>query len=310
VTGTGASPARVSVVVPVLDPGPDLRTALASLVAQTVTDWEAIVVDDGSTEDLGWVDHVDPRIRRVRQQRAGVSRARNAGVATARAVWVAFLDHDDAWAPEKLGRQLAELERTGADVCHSAFTWVHRDCDGESARDRRYPHPLGYQDMLVGDHVCTSSVLLRRATFLESGGFDDGLRKAEDLELWLRLLRAGARFAVVDEPLVTYVSHAAGASSDYEGTYRARRSVLRDHLRSARADRDAELVRAARAGLRRGRELAGAQALDQARASSGSARLRHVARAVAHDPRFATRSLRRALHDRVAGTRVRRPAPS
>ncbi|WP_159798804.1 glycosyltransferase family 2 protein, partial [Puerhibacterium puerhi] len=233
-TGRHAAP-RVSVVLPVLDPGPPLRDALGSVVAQTVTDWEAIVVDDGSAEDLSWVEAVDPRVRLQRMEHAGVSAARNAGARAAAGAWVAFLDHDDLWAPTKLERQLQGLARTGAELSHTAFTWEHVADDGTaSAWVRSYPARLTYEAMLVGDHVCTSSVVVDRRLLLDVGGFDARLRRAEDLDLWLRLLRDRTVFDVVDDPLVTYRTHSRGASADYEDTFVRRRDVLRRHLAAAR----------------------------------------------------------------------------
>jgi glycosyltransferase involved in cell wall biosynthesis len=298
-TGRHAAP-RVSVVLPVLDPGPALRDALGSVVAQSIGDWEALVVDDGSAEDLAWVEAVDPRVRLLRKEHAGVSAARNAGARAATGTWVAFLDHDDRWAPAKLERQLQGLARTGAGLSHTAFTWEQEADDGTvSAWVRSYPTRLTYEAMLVGDHVCTSSVVVDRRLLLDVGGFDARLRRAEDLDLWLRLLRDGTVFDVVDDPLVTYRTHPRGASADYEDTFVRRRAVLRRHLEAARRAGDRRVAAAARAGLRRGRELAGAQAFDAARAASGGERLRHLARALAHDPRGAAAGTAPAVRARL-----------
>ncbi len=114
---------RFAVVVPARDPGPALRRALTSVLAQSEPDWEAVVVDDGSTEDLGWCADLDPRIRLVRQPNRGVSAARGAGVARTTAPWVAFLDADDHWEAGKLARvaeEVAAAERPPV-LAHSAF---------------------------------------------------------------------------------------------------------------------------------------------------------------------------------------------
>ncbi|HEY0118695.1 MAG TPA: glycosyltransferase family A protein [Cellulomonas sp.] len=283
----------VSVVVPALDPGPALGDALACLVAQTVGDWEAIVVDDGSSEDLGWVAHVDPRVTLVSLEHVGVSGARNVGVERAQGRWVAFLDHDDTWRPAKLERQLAVLAgRPEVDLCHTAFTWVIEAPEGDRrVLDRRYAADLTYQALLRGEMVCTSTAVLRKDAFLAAGGFAPQLRHAEDLDLWLRMLASGSRFAVLDEPLAVYTSRESGASGDYEDTYRARRALLLRHLRLARRAGDDGAVAAARAGLRRGRELASAQAFDAGRRSRGAARVLHVKRALVRDPGFVVSSL-------------------
>ena len=294
--GEQGGQARVAVVVPVLDPGPDLRAALASVLAQTTAAWELVVVDDGSSEDLAWVAGLDPRVRLIRAAHAGVSAARNRGVAATSASWVAFLDHDDTWAPDKLERQLAALDgHPSAVLCHTAFEWVVTDASGSAEHVRRYPEPLTYHGLLRGDHVCTSSVLVERGAFLAAGGFCEDLAHAEDLALWLRLLHDGGPSCVVDEPLVRYTSHPGGASSDYARTARARAALVREHERAARASGDAAGVRAARDGLARGRELAAHQAFDAARASRGVAVAAHLARSAAQDPRVVWQAARRRI---------------
>lgn len=281
---------QVAVVVPVFEPGPSLRDALTSVIAQTFENWELVVVDDGSVQDVEWAAAMDARISVVRATHAGVSSARNRGVEETSAPWIAFLDDDDTWSAEKLQRQLAATTTVPCDsvFCHTAFEWVHVVDGGgpPKAQIRRYPVPLTYSALLRGDHVCTSSVMLERSTFRRIGGFRSDLSHAEDLDLWLRLLRSGVRSSVVDEPLVRYTTHPSGASNDYEQTYRARSTLLREHLRRARADGDREIAHAARHGLTRGRELAAYQAFDAARASRTRAQaLAHLTRSLTRDPR-------------------------
>jgi len=291
----------VTVVIPVLDPPrEDLEAAVRSLIGQTAADWAALVVDDGSDVDLSWVDVIDDRVRLVKRSHEGVSAARNAGVAAATTRWVAFLDHDDIWAPTKLARQIESLERSGAALSHTAFEWeqLRLTVDGSldvSSMSRRYPGPVTYLDLLRGDHICTSSVVMSREAFDAVGGFDVSMSRAEDLDLWLRLLKTQSVFDVVDEPLVTYRTHDRSASSDYQDTYLRRREVLRRHLRSGRRAHDSAVIAAARAGLRRGRELAGAQAFDVARATRGSKITVHLTRALRHNPGLVASSLRQRL---------------
>jgi glycosyltransferase involved in cell wall biosynthesis len=300
-----AAEVLVSVVIPAYEPGPDLRTAVRSVLAQSEADLEVLVVDDGSVRDVTWVAGLDPRVRVVRQPHAGVSTARNTGTARARGEWVAFLDDDDVWEPDKLRLQLEQLTATGADLGHTAFVWTTDDAGGgTSSFERRYPRDLTYRRMLAGDHVCTSSVVVRRSVLVDAGGFAPGLDRAEDLDLWLRLLRSGARFAALDVPLLVYRTHAGGASADYDSTYRQRRRVLVEHLRAARRGHDTETVAAARRGLRRGRELSAAQAFDAARATAGAARARHLLRATTRHPRFVVESWRQARASRREARRL------
>lgn len=294
----------VSVVVPVLNPGQDLRAALDSVLAQTMPDWELVVVDDGSLEDLSWVAEVDHRVRLLRAGHQGVSAARNRGVAATTAPYVAFLDHDDIWDPAKLELQLAATASAHLQppFCHTAFEWVVEHPEGSTSHLRRYPTPLTYHQLLRGDHVCTSSVLVPRIALVAAGGFREDLAHAEDLDLWLRLLRDGGPACVVDVPLVRYVTHPGGASANYGRTARARAALVRKHSRQARAAGDAGGVRAARAGLARGRELAAHQAFDAARAARGVTVVAHLVRSATHDPRVVWRAVRQRM---TAGGRPR-----
>ncbi|MGC5166872.1 glycosyltransferase family 2 protein [Luteimicrobium sp. DT211] len=291
----------MTVIIPVLDPPrEELERAMRSLIGQTAGDWAAFVVDDGSDVDLKWIDDVDERVRLVKRGHEGVSAARNAGVTVATTRWIAFLDHDDIWAPTKLSRQIDSLERSGAALSHTAFEWEQLRPRGDGSLDvssmpRRYPGPVTYLDLLRGDHICTSSVVMSRDAFHAVGGFDVSMSHAEDLDLWLRLLQSHAVFDVVDEPLVTYRTHDRGASSDYQDTYLRRRELLRRHLRSGRRAHDPEVIAAARAGLRRGREIAGAQAFDVARATRGTRITVHLTRALWRNPRLIASSLRHRL---------------
>lgn len=280
-----AAAPRVAVVMPVLDPGPALREALESVRVQSTGRWELLVVDDGSRVDLSWVAALDPRIRLVCQAHAGVSAARNLGIAEATAEWVAFLDHDDVWAPDKLERQLTALEDSGADLSHTAFRWEFvRAGEAPAFQEARYGRVVTYEALLQGETVCTSSVLVRRSALLDAGGFDPSLARAEDLDLWLRLLRRGARFDVLDAVLVTYRVRPSGASADYADTWRRRRDIVRQHGAAARATGDRVLAAAARRGLRRGNELAASQAVDGARAATGWRRAAHLGRALRYHP--------------------------
>lgn len=196
---------EVSVIIPTRDRSGPLSLALRSVLGQREVDLEAIVVDDasadGTRELLEGIE--DPRVRAARNEApAGVSAARNRGIEMARGAWVAFLDDDDLWAPEKLRRQLDAAAATGR-------RWVY---GGEVTVDERLrvvdgappPPPeevvaaLGRHDAVPGG---TSSVLVAADLLRRVGGFDPVLTTSEDWDLWIRLTRAGPP-ACVPEPLV------------------------------------------------------------------------------------------------------------
>lgn len=111
----------VSVVIPAHDPGVFLAEALRSVVSQDYPTWECVVVDDGSAEDLSWVDLLDDRIRLIRRVNRGPAAARNAGIAVTSGTYAAFLDSDDVWSADKLSRQVAAMQSDPeAVLCHTA----------------------------------------------------------------------------------------------------------------------------------------------------------------------------------------------
>lgn len=196
----------VSVVVPAYNPGAYLREAIESLEQQTYSRWECIVVDDGSTEDLKWVDSIDLRVRRVRQRNRGLPAARNTGIENANGSYVAFLDADDIWMPRKLQVQL-DILRAGASFTATNFYRFSSD----SRMDGWPPDAADFQHLIRGNSICVSSVIVERDLLRAAGGFDERLRSAEDWDLWLRLIRVG-RLVGTEEVLTGYRVHAGQMS--------------------------------------------------------------------------------------------------
>ena len=140
--------------------------SLESVLVQSMADLEVVVVDDGSREPQGWVTDLDPRIIYVRQHNRGVSIARNVGVATARSEWVAFLDQDDEWLPDKLAMQLDLVSaQPRAAFCCTGFDWVR--VDGAVHSD---PGPLTYRGLLSTQTALLSSALIAREDYEAVGG--------------------------------------------------------------------------------------------------------------------------------------------
>ncbi|MEE4317488.1 MAG: glycosyltransferase family 2 protein [Erythrobacter sp.] len=227
----------VSIVVPTYNRAATLERALGSISAQTYGDHETIVIDDGSTDDTPALLqrlNAQPALRCVRVAHGGAAAARNQGIALARGRFVAFLDSDDAWTPDKLERQLETQSQSGADVVHCDM--LRRLTDGR-ARLMATPviergrvlrnRQLDYQTKGLGiQSVLVEARLLRRV-----GGFDTSLPALEDLDLLLRLAEV-ADFAPIHRPLVHY--HAGlGVSTARLAVARSRRRLLlkyRDHL--------------------------------------------------------------------------------
>ncbi len=138
---TGSSAPRASVVIPNFHGGELLREAIDSVRAQTLADWELIIVCDGSTDDLSDLERSDPRVRVFYQRIRGVSIARNVGIRHARSALVALLDDDDRMMPDRLGVQVAVMDDTSIGLCHTQFRLIDErgTAIGEGAsRESRY----------------------------------------------------------------------------------------------------------------------------------------------------------------------------
>ena len=203
-----------SVVIPTYNRAQVVQRAIRSVLAQDFHDFEVIVVDDASSDDTAAVvtGMGDPRIRLLRQAtNGGVSRARNDGVAAARGEFVAFLDSDDAWLPQMLGKlDRASRPKSGSPV-DLIYTYYYK----YHVRSGTVGVPLHlapiegdiFNDLLSGYWLLTSTMLVRRSAFLELGGFDPSINHLEDYDFSLRLASTSRRVAVVPEPLTVQWDH-------------------------------------------------------------------------------------------------------
>lgn len=194
----------VSVIIPTFNRAGCIARAIDSVLAQTYRDREIIVVDDGSTDNTMQVlENYAERIRCIRQDNAGVSAARNAGLRAAQGEWVAFLDSDDTWLPSKLAVQMDLVERTGTEVCFTSVVQVdetrERPVQGVCS-DTVFQEPLDL--LLVLRVVPYVQSMVAKTRFLRKlGGFNELLRVAEDTDLIYRMAFKSA-FAYVGSPLV------------------------------------------------------------------------------------------------------------
>ena len=235
----GVPVADVSVVIPVYNGAEYLADTLNSVLDQTIRPREIIVVDDGSTDPAVQriLDGYAGRIVVVRQSHQGQAMARNQGVRAGRGRWIAILDADDLWRPDKLQRQLAvsadtDLVYTGVRL----FGAVDRVATFR--QDATEMSPAETFRRLLGDNFIThSSVLIRRSAFERVGGYDVRLKRAVDWDLWLRLSAAGFRFRCACEALTLYRWRNDSISKHHEIACRDRIKVLRKALAHPSADR-------------------------------------------------------------------------
>jgi len=222
-------PSTVSVVIPAYNTAEFIPDALESVLAQTVQPLEILVVDDGSQDATPQVMRkFKDRVRYIRKERNGPAAARNLGIRSAAGEWIALLDSDDLWLPERLEQQLKLAERNGADLVFCDATSMKEGNLTATTRFTQYrlkerwikeapegllrdPFRLLFE---AGCYILPSTVLIRREALLEAGLFDENIYCNEDMDLWLRLA-VNHRFAVVNESLVLRRLHGKNISDDF-----------------------------------------------------------------------------------------------
>lgn len=237
----------VSIVIPTYNHAKFLRGALDSIIAQTFTRWEAIVVNNFSQDDTVSVieSYGDPRIRFVNYANQGVIAAsRNYGIAVTTAPYIAFLDSDDLWYPEKLAKCLQRLEQGFDLVCHGE-KWVG---PGDRTRDILYgPEARATYSALLyeGNCISTSAVVVKREFVERAGRFseDAAFITAEDYDLWLKLAGAGAKIGFVTDILGEYLIHEGNQSRVALRNMEAVMAVVQHHIAGQAGGSGASAVR-------------------------------------------------------------------
>jgi glycosyltransferase involved in cell wall biosynthesis len=213
----------VSVVIATYNMGQYLPRAVQSVLTQSYPNVEVLIVDDGSTDDTPAVVRqwdADVRVRAQRQANAGQARARNQGVAAARGRFVAFLDADDEWFPDKLERQMPLFtDRPPLGVVYSDFERM----DGEGRplpRGDPVPMHRGWISgaLLIENFVSFQTAVVRRECLERCGAFDENVRMGDDYELFLRL-SAHYEFDFIPAPTVRYRTWPGQMSKNYRKRY-------------------------------------------------------------------------------------------
>ena len=209
----------VSVVIPAYNCSQYIRQTLDSVKSQTLTNYEVIVVNDGSddTDELERIlcSHALPVIYVV-QENKGVSAARNAAIKIARGEFYAQLDADDQWAPEYLDVQLQVLQDSDAAVVYPNAKIISNNSNVELEFMEVSPSEgeVSFDTLIQQKCVVMTSVTARMSAIKQVGMFDEGLRSCEDFDLWLRIVKNGGRIAYHRQPLVLYRRHENSLSSD------------------------------------------------------------------------------------------------
>ncbi|MBW2408337.1 MAG: glycosyltransferase [Deltaproteobacteria bacterium] len=193
----------VSVVIPTFNRGWIVKEAIESVLTQDFTDFELIMVDDGSTDNTPEIlREFGSDIRVIRQSNSGVSAARNCGIQASVGRWIAFLDSDDLWRPQKLSLQVDFFTgHADAMICQTEEQWIR---NGVRVNPKVRHHKFSgliFERSLELCLVSPSAVMIRKDLFNEVGLFDESLPACEDYDLWLRV---SCRFPVylIDTPLI------------------------------------------------------------------------------------------------------------
>jgi glycosyltransferase involved in cell wall biosynthesis len=241
---------RVSVIIPSFNCARYVGRAIESVLTQTYRDYEIIVVDDGSTDGTAeTVSRYRDKVRYFYQANSGVSSARNLALKVSSGAFVAYLDADDLWNPEKLDRQMqffdahpeCGLLHSDVSVIDEEDRIVHARFNAETAR--RVPQGHCTHDLLQRCHIQTLTVVERRECVEKIGGFDEQLPVAQDYMHWIMIALSGWAFGYIDEPLAKYRWRAGSLMGsrkrlleDYETIYS---TLLKDQAVVGSGDCDA-----------------------------------------------------------------------
>ena len=209
----------VSVIIPAYQTADLIAETLASVAAQTRTDYEVVIIDDGSTDDLNGACApflADPRFRLHHFANCGVTAARNRGLGLAAGQYLAFVDSDDLMEPDYLAVMLGALEANPGAVlaCCDALMFGVPEREGRLLSDfEPMETPPSLQQVLAGRFLVYTGVTVRAEAVRSVGGYSTGMPAAEDFDLWLRLLIAGGSFVFVPRPLARYRRRAGSLSN-------------------------------------------------------------------------------------------------
>lgn len=197
---------RVSVIMPAYRCEKTIENSIRSALSQTVPDIEVIVAndasDDGLTDILDRLQKKDARLRVIQiRTNIGVAEARNRGIAAAKAEWIAFLDSDDLWEPDKLKKQLSAAERTGGQLIYTAAACID-ETGKPTGKVFSVPETITAAKILRSTDIVTSTVLVKREVYLRNPMERSDLH--EDLISWHGMLKNGAKAVGINEPLVRY----------------------------------------------------------------------------------------------------------
>ena len=219
----------VSVILPAYNtPEEFLRQAVDSVVAQTYENWELLIIDDSTTSPVGKIinSYSDKRIKYFRNpQNLGMANTRNRGLELAQGEFIALLDHDDMWLPEKLEMQLELIKKTNCNMVFSPVTFF-----GKKSFQSPIWDILSLKDMLMWNHVVSCSCALFSTAVIRKYDlrFSPYAVPADDYGMWVNIALHGGNIACTNKPLVRYRVHENNVSRDALSCYYPYEWILKD----------------------------------------------------------------------------------
>ena len=210
---------HVSVIIPTYNRKHTLKRAIQSVHLQSLPPFEIIVVDDGSNDGTKeWVRQKYPNVKYIYQENSGVSSARNKGIKIARGDWIALLDSDDEWLPNKLNKQIDKIKSNlDVKILHSNEIWIRNGLRVNQMKKHKKFGGYIFEKCLDICRISPSSVMLKKEIFDYIGTFDESLKVCEDYDLWLRIT---SKYSVcfLDIPLIKkYGGHSDQLSKAHNG---------------------------------------------------------------------------------------------
>ncbi|MBP6513136.1 MAG: glycosyltransferase [Bacteroidia bacterium] len=207
----------VSVIIPVYNGEKFVAASIESVLKQTYSPIDIIVINDGSTDGTQEIlNQFGSKIIVIQQKNAGQADARNHGLTIAKGKYIALLDSDDLFVPEKIEKQISFLKKGNLDMVCTNFETI--DASNKKLKDISAPHfhsTNALTTFITGNFICTSTLLFKKEWIQKVGNFDINMKGAEDGDLWFRMLVNGARLEVIHEALVKYRVHAENFSGRF-----------------------------------------------------------------------------------------------
>ena len=226
---------EISVIIPTYNRCDLLKRAINSVIKQTITPKEIIIVDNGSTDQTyQMVSSLFPEINYFIEKKRGVSAARNKGILESKSKWIAFLDSDDAWKPTKLEKQMeySVFNQDKYRIIHTDETWYRNKKYLNQLKKHKKSGGNIFKNSLQLCCISPSSVFLKKQIFEEYGLFDENLEVCEDYDMWIRI-NAKEEVGFLDSPLVLkYGGHSDQLSKKFWGMDRFRIKSLEKNLKN------------------------------------------------------------------------------